>query len=258
MSAARVDLIPYAGPFGLNYIYALHTKGCFAIVDPGEAACVIDYCDKQNLRPDMILITHQDCDHVDGLAELKERYQAQVFAPKMAGDIADQVDVSLVDGDSVQVGDASFDVIATPGHTQDHICFASAQAKALFSGDCLFILGCGRVRTGMQDMWESLRKLRTLPDDLRVFCGHEYTQGNITFLKAMMRLNADQQGFCAALEQKIAAKEPTIPSELGQEKRCNPFLNADKPDFIAAMGLNDGKDGGLQAFTQMRESKDKF
>src|SRR5262249_9225035 len=135
------------------------------------------------------------------------------------------VDATVREGDQVRVGGLQGHVLETPGHTAGHISYVFPQDKLAFVGDTLFSIGCGRVIEGTPEMmWESLLKLRALPDDTRIYCGHEYTKANVRFARTMEPDNAALKAREAQVENLIAARKPTIPSTMGEEKAANPFL----------------------------------
>jgi hydroxyacylglutathione hydrolase len=161
------------------------------------------------------------------------------------------------EGNRVRVGGLQAHVIETPGHTAGHISYVFPADKLAFVGDTLFSIGCGRVIEGNAEMmWNSLLKLRALPDDTRIFCGHEYTLANIRFAKTIEPANqalAEREQEVAKL---IAEHKPTIPSFMGEEKAANPFLRADVPEVARAVGLA-GKPA-WQVFAEIRERKNRF
>jgi hydroxyacylglutathione hydrolase len=154
------------------------------------------------------------------------------------------------------VGKLDGSVLETPGHTSGHISYFFANDQLAFVGDTLFSIGCGRVIEGTPEMmWQSLLKLRALPDETRIYCGHEYTQANIRFAKTVEPSNAALLARAKEVETLRAANNPTIPSQLGEEKAANPFLRADVPEVARAVGLA-GKPA-WQVFAEIRERKNR-
>jgi hydroxyacylglutathione hydrolase len=144
-----------------------------------------------------------------------------------------------------------------PGHTSGHIAYAFREQKALFCGDTLFALGCGRMFEGTpQQFWTSLSRLRALPDDMRVYCAHEYTQSNARFALTVETGNQQLKARSAAIDAARARGEATVPSLLGEEKETNPFLRADVPAVQAAVGLAGGDP--VAVFAEVRHRKDVF
>jgi hydroxyacylglutathione hydrolase len=165
--------------------------------------------------------------------------------------------VQVGEGDKVSVGSLSARVLETPGHTAGHISYWFEADKLVFVGDTLFSIGCGRVIEGTPPMmWQSLLKLRALPDDTQVFCGHEYTASNIKFCKTIEPDNADLAAREREVTQLLAAGKSTVPSMMGAEKKQNTFLRADDPKVAAAVGLA-GKPAA-DVFAEVRARKNKF
>lgn len=230
--------------------------GATAAIDAPEAAPVIAELEREGWTLTDILVTHHHADHVQGISELKQKYRCRVTAPHdKAAPIAD-VDVRVKEGDTVKIGNLAARVLETPGHTLDHISYVFDSEKALFAADTIFSIGCGRVIEGTYPMmWDSLLKLRALPDDMRLYCGHEYTQSNINFALTIEPDNPDLKARAAEVEQLRAAGKPTLPTLLGDEKKANVFLRADIASVAAAVGLA-GK-SGAEVFGEIRERKNR-
>jgi hydroxyacylglutathione hydrolase len=232
-------------------------SGATAAIDAPEAAPIETALKATGWRLTDILVTHHHHDHTGGIEELKHRYRCRVVAPDAESRGIPQVDETVRENDKVNVGTIEAQVIETPGHTAGHISFYFPADRLAFVGDTLFSIGCGRVIEGnAQMMWESLLKLRALPDDTRVFCGHEYTAANIRFAKTIEPNNALLLEREQEVAKLIAAKTMTIPSLLGEEKAANPFLRADIPDVAKSVGLV-GKPA-WQVFGEIRERKNRF
>lgn len=233
------------------------TGACATIDAPDEAPVVAALAEKGWTLTD-ILVTHKHGDHVAGVPGLKRRFGARVVAP--AAETADVpgVDDPVREGDTVRVGSLAAKVIATPGHTAGHIAYWFGAEKALFAGDTLFALGCGRLFEGTPaQMWAGLGKLAALPDDTRLYCGHEYTLSNARFALAADPDNVALQRRAAAVEQARAQGLLTIPSLLGDEKATNPFLRAGEPALARSVGLEAGADP-VAVFAALREWKNRF
>jgi hydroxyacylglutathione hydrolase len=180
-----------------------------------------------------------------------------VVAPAAEAAKIPAVDETVREGDTVKVGNLSANVIETPGHTLGHIAYWFHADKLAFVGDTLFSIGCGRVIEGTPpQMWQSLLKLRDLPDDTEIYCGHEYTAANIKFALTIEPDNTVLQARDAEAREQIAEKQPTIPTTLGDEKLANPFLRADRPEVAADIGMA-GKPAA-EVFTEIRARKNKF
>jgi hydroxyacylglutathione hydrolase len=242
-----------------NYGVLVHdpASGATAAIDAPEAAPVEAALTASGWKLSDILVTHHHGDHTAGIAELKRRHRARVVAPRREATKIPDVDETVGEGDTVTVGTLSARVIETPGHTLGQINYFFPAAKLLFAGDTLFSIGCGRVIEGNPEMmWQSLLKLRALPDDTMLFCGHEYTDANIRFALTIEPNNSALTARAAEVKRQIAAGMPTIPTPMGEEKRANVFLRADDPVVAAAVGLA-GKPAA-QVFAEVRARKNKF
>lgn len=205
-----------------NYAYLLRgADGKNAIVDPGEAAPIVAYLEQNNLSLDLIINTHHHWDHVNGNAELVAKYNCPIAAPN------DTADIVLQGERALEFGSDSIDIIATPAHTLDHICLYSAQGKFVLTGDTLFVMGCGKLFEGTADMlFKSFQKLRKLPDDTRVYCGHEYTLSNAQFSHNIEPENTAIAERLEVIRGKRERGEMTIPSTIVEEKQTNLFFMA--------------------------------
>src|ERR1700743_2380719 len=182
-----------------------------ASVDAPEAGPIIKELEREGWKLTDILITHHHHDHVGGVAELKQKYGCRVVAPHdKSAKIAD-VDLRAAQGDVIKVGSLLARVLETPGHTLDHISYVFDNEKALFAADTLFSIGCGRVFEGTYPMmWDSLLKLRALPDDFKLYCGHEYTASNVKFALTVESDNAALNARAEEVTRLRAANKPTI------------------------------------------------
>src|ERR1700731_1228662 len=241
-----------------NFGYLIHdpsTKAT-ASVDAPEAAPVIKALEREGWTLTDILITHHHHDHVGGVAELKQRYGCRVVAPHDKSTGIANVDLRVGQGDVVKVGDLLGRVLETPGHTLDHVSYVFDNNKALFAADTLFSIGCGRVFEGNYAMmWDSLLKLRALPDDFRLYCGHEYTAANVKFALTVEPDNPALQARAEQVAKLRAANKPTVPTLLGEEKKANVFLRADEPSVAASVRMK-GK-SAAEVFGELRERKNK-
>jgi hydroxyacylglutathione hydrolase len=226
-----------------NYAWLLRDSGtgATAIVDPADAEPIIEAVEKAGGRLDMILLTHHHADHIAGVDEVRARFNCPVVGAAADQHRLPKLDEALREGDTVRLGDATAQVIDTPGHTRGQINFFFPDGDILLSGDTLFSLGCGRLIEGTpQEMFASLRKLAALPADTQVCCGHEYTESNARFALAVDPNNARLHDFVAKVEQLRAAGQPSVPSVLGEEMKVNPFLLA--PDAASFATLRAKKD----------------
>jgi hydroxyacylglutathione hydrolase len=241
-----------------NYGYLIHdheTKAT-ASIDAPEAGPVISALEREGWQLTDILITHHHHDHVGGVAELKHKYSCRVVAPHDKTTKIANVDLRVGHGDVVKVGNLLARVLETPGHTLDHISYVFDSEKALFAADTLFSIGCGRVFEGTYPMmWDSLLKLRALPDDFRLYCGHEYTASNVKFALTVESDNPELKLRAEEVTRLRAANKPTIPVSLGEEKKANVFLRADEPSVAQKLHLK-GADA-VEVFRELRERKNK-
>ena len=242
-----------------NYGVLLHdpATGATASIDAPEAAPIEKALQATGWKLTDILVTHHHADHTDGIRVLKDKYRCRVVAPAAEAAKIPAVDETVREGDKVKVGNLTANVIETPGHTLGHIAYWFHGDKLAFVGDTLFSIGCGRVIEGTPaQMWHSLVKLRDLPDDTEIFCGHEYTAANIKFALTIEPDNPVLNARDAQVRQEIAAGEPTIPVTIGDEKLANPFLRADLPEVIGNLHM-DGEPAE-KVFAEIRERKNKF
>lgn len=256
MSTLEIEQIPTRTD---NYVYLLKEsgQGRVGVVDPSDAAPVIEALDRLGWTLTDIINTHHHNDHTGGNLELKEKYGCVVTGPLADHDRIAGIDVDVGDGDTFMLGDAEAKVFDTPGHTRGHIAYWFPESKALFCGDTLFALGCGRTFEGTaEQMWTSLGKLRALPDDTSVYCAHEYTQANAKFAVTIESGNQALLDYAEKINALRAAGQRTVPSNLGLEKSTNPFLRADVAAVGAAVGLS--ADDPVSVFAEVRLRKDNF
>lgn len=242
-----------------NYAWLVSepSSGAVAIVDPSEARPVIARLDALGWRLSHILNTHHHPDHVGGNLELKARYGTTVVGPRADRARIPGIDVDVAEGEIYALGGAEAQIFDIPGHTRGHIAFWFVDSKALFCGDTLFLMGCGRLFEGTPaQMWNSLSKFRRLPDDARVYCGHEYTQSNARFALTVDPTNETLRARAGEVARLRKAGTPTVPGTLGEERATNPFLRADRPELAAAVGrpANDP----VAVFAEIRARKDRF
>jgi hydroxyacylglutathione hydrolase len=240
-----------------NFGVLLHDPdtGATASIDAPEAEPVEAALRATGWRLTDILVTHHHGDHTAGIPELKARHGCRVVAPRNE-EISD-VDVRVGEGDRVRVGNLEGRVLDTPGHTAGHITYVFDKDRLAFVGDTLFSIGCGRVIEGTHEqMWNSLLKLRALPDDVQFFCGHEYTQANIKFALTIEPNNQRLLARGAEVDALRRQGRPTIPVTIGAEKEVNPFLHADRPEVAASLGMARRKPA--EVFAEIRGRKDRF
>jgi hydroxyacylglutathione hydrolase len=242
-----------------NYGVLLHDPdtGATAAIDAPEAGPIEEALEATGWNLTDILVTHHHHDHTAGIVTLKRKYGCRVVAPAKEAAKIPEVDRTVHEGETVKVGSLAANVIDTPGHTLGHIAYWFHADKLAFVGDTLFSIGCGRVIEGTPEMmWHSLTKLRDLPNDTEIYCGHEYTAANIKFALTIDRNNPVLEARAAQVERLIAEGEPTIPVTIGDEKLANPFLRADVPDLAVDIGMA-GRPAA-EVFAEIRARKNKF
>jgi hydroxyacylglutathione hydrolase len=242
-----------------NFGVLLHDPGSgkTAAIDAPEAAPVEAALKATGWTLTDILVTHHHHDHTGGIEELKSRYRCRVVAPDGEAGGIPAVDETMRDGGSVRVGTLEGRVIETPGHTAAPATLHFPADKLVFAGDTLFSIGCGRVIEGtMEAMWRSMLKLRGLPDDTQLYCGHEYTLANIKFAKTIEPANAALAARERQVQEQLAAGKPTLPSTMAEEKAANPFLRADVAEVAKAVDLAGAP--AAEVFAEIRNRKNRF
>ncbi|MET1254671.1 hydroxyacylglutathione hydrolase [Aliikangiella maris] len=251
--------------FNDNYFWAVHNKKEAIIVDPGDAEPVKQFLTDNQLNLKSILITHHHWDHTNGVETLKSLSGATVYAPKSTKITV--ADIRCQDGDEITLLDGSLQlrIIEVPGHTLDHIAYFSAKnaqhANLLFPGDTLFSGGCGRVFEGTPtQMWQSLQKLASLPEDTLIYSAHEYTLSNLAFAKSVEPGNLQIHQHIKKVEQLRKQHQPSLPTVLGTEKAINPFLRAEIQQVIefAQSQENQQPLTPSAVFKIIRQCKDNF
>ena len=233
------------------------SSGRTAAIDAPEAEPIEAALKATGWKLSDILVTHHHGDHTGGITELKRRYGCRVVAPEGEANGIPEVDETVREGDGIRVGTLEGRVIETPGHTAAPATLYFPADKLLFAGDTLFSIGCGRVIEGTMDqMWQSMLKLRALPDDTIVHCGHEYTAANIVFAKTIEPDNKALAARDIEVKQLLAAGKMTAPSLLGQEKAANPFLRADVPQIAKTLGMEGAP--ASEVFAEIRTRKNTF
>ena len=228
-----------------NYSYLIidesNKNAC--VVDPSEAKPIIDYIEKDDIKLKYILNTHHHYDHVGGNIELKKKYGSNVVGFKGDKDRIPEIDILVEDGKIWKKENFEANIYHIPGHTSGHIAFHFFKEKKIFTGDTLFSLGCGRIFEGTyEQMFESLNKIKKLPKNTEIFCGHEYTLQNSNFCIIYDPNNLKLKNRIIEIKQKIKNNLPTIPTTLENEMECNIFLKAEN----------------LERFSKLRDLKDNF
>jgi hydroxyacylglutathione hydrolase len=254
----NVTIIPIPA-FQDNYIWLMRNQQYAAAVDPGDALPVLAYLRREKLELTAILNTHHHADHVGGNAGLLGEFQVPVYGPRRES--IPNLSYRLGEGDHVSVPSLGleFEVLDIPGHTAGHIAYYGA--NLLFCGDTLFACGCGKLFEGTaRQMYSSLQKLSSLPDETRVYCGHEYTLANIRFARVADPENPALLELEANVRKLREQGLPTLPSKIGLEKATNPFLRCNNPEIVRSASRAAGKTlaDPVAVFAAIREWKNNF
>ena len=252
----NIEIIPCLND---NYSYLIHDENSntVAIIDPSEFAVCDKIIDKNYKKLDFILNTHHHYDHVGGNEELKKKYNSKVLGFENDKNRIPGIDKVLKDNQDFKIGTLNFTTIFIPGHTKGHIAFYFRKEKIVFTGDTLFSLGCGRLFEGTyEQMFQSLNKLKILPGDTKIYCGHEYTYKNLEFCLKFNPNNKFLKKKKKDIESSLKDKKPTIPSTISEEIKTNIFLRFNDPDVKKAINLENSSD--IEIFTKLRDLKDSF
>jgi len=232
-------------------------SGRTASIDAPDAATIADVARTKGWTLTDIMTTHHHHDHTGGNLELKQEFGCRITGPKGEADKIPGIDEAVVEGALFEFGGYGFEVIETPGHTAGHIVYYSPKAGVLFAGDTLFSLGCGRLfERGAAEMWSGLKKLRQLPAETMLYCGHEYTLANARFALTVDPDNTALAARAAEVERLRADGKPTLPVPLATEFKTNPFLRPDDPAIRAHLGMDNA--GDEEVFAVIRKRKDNF
>ncbi|MFO1417762.1 MAG: hydroxyacylglutathione hydrolase [Methylotetracoccus sp.] len=243
-----------------NYVFLVHdaATGDTAAVDPAVAEPVLAELAHRGWRLTHILNTHHHGDHVGGNLALKAATGCRIIGATSDRARIPGIDVGVADGGSVTIGRSTASVLEVPGHTRGHIAYWFADDRALFCGDTLFALGCGRLFEGTaEEMWHSLQRLAALPSDASVYCAHEYTQANGRFALSVEPDNVALLERMRRVDAARARGEPTVPSTLAEELATNPFLRSHSASLRAHVGLSADAPPS-RVFAETRRLKDRF
>jgi len=228
-----------------NYSYLIinEKNNTACVIDPSEADPIIEYLDNNKIKLKFILNTHHHYDHVGGNKKLKEKYKARVVGYREDKKRIPEIDILLNDQETWIHENFEAKIIYIPGHTLGHICFYFYKLQSVFTGDTLFSLGCGKIFEGTySQMFDSLMKFKELPQNTKIYCGHEYTKKNSDFCIAHDVNNENLKAKIHDINVKLKAGLPTIPSTIKDELECNIFLRSNS----------------LESFSKLRDLKDNF
>ena len=228
-----------------NYSYLIidEENNIACVIDPSEADPIIKYLEENNIKLKFILNTHHHYDHVGGNQKLKEKYGASVVGYKGDEKRIPEIDILLNDQETWIHKNFEAKIIHVPGHTLGHICFYFYKEESVFTGDTLFSLGCGRIFEGTySQMFNSLMKLKELPESTKVYCGHEYTRKNLDFCLTHDANNKNLKTKVHHVDERLKNGLPTIPSTIKDELECNIFLRSNN----------------METFSKLRDLKDNF
>ena len=238
----KIEIIPCLQD---NYSYLIidESESNACVVDPSEAKPIIDYIEKKNINLKFILNTHHHFDHIGGNKELKEKYNSIVVGYKNDAKRIPEINILVEDNQIWKEDNFEAKIIHIPGHTIGHISVYFCKEKIIFTGDTLFSLGCGKIFEGTyKEMFKSLSKIKNLPEDTKIYCGHEYTLQNSKFCFEHDPQNQNLQKKITKIKEKLKNNIPSIPSTLKDEKECNIFLRAKN----------------AESFSKLRDLKDNF
>jgi hydroxyacylglutathione hydrolase len=238
----KIEIIPCLQD---NYSYLIIDKknNTACVVDPSEADPIIEYLENNKIELKFILNTHHHYDHVGGNKKLKEKYGANIVGYRKDKERIPEIDILLNDQETWLHKNFEAKIIYIPGHTLGHVCFYFYKEEAVFTGDTLFSLGCGRIFEGTySQMFSSLMKLKELPQNTKVYCGHEYTKKNSNFCLTHDPNNQNLKTKIRIIDAKLKSGLPTIPSTIKDELECNIFLRSNN----------------VETFSKLRDLKDNF
>jgi hydroxyacylglutathione hydrolase len=244
---------------GDNYGVLIHdpAAGLTASIDAPQERPIRAKLAEKNWKLDRIFTTHHHGDHVEANLPLKAAFGCTIVGPAGEADQIPGVDEPVKGGDTFTFGAFEVRVIDTPGHTIGHISYWLPAAGVAFVADTLFSLGCGRLFEGTPEMmWDSLLKLRALPDETSIYCGHEYTEANARFALTIEPDNPELVARAEEVKRLSTAGQPTLPTTIGREKATNPFLRADTPGMGARLGMANADPAAI--FAEIRRRKDNF
>jgi len=242
-----------------NYSYIIYEKisNLVGVVDPSDFKTIDRFISKKYQKIDFILNTHHHTDHVGGNNELKNKYSSKIVAAEMDRNRIYGIDIFVRENDKFKFGNINFDIIFVPGHTSGHIAFYSKSENIIFTGDTLFSLGCGRIFEGtFSEMFNSLNKIKNLPKDTKIYCGHEYTKSNFEFCHTYEPNNKFLLKKLKWMSDRLDKNLPTIPVKLEEELNTNIFLRCDNLGVKNNLKMTNHSD--QEIFNKLRNLKDEF
>jgi len=242
-----------------NYAYIIfdNSTKTTGVIDPSEAKPIITFLKKENLKLNYILNTHHHFDHIGGNIELKKIYNAKIIGFEGDKHRIPGIDITIKNNEIFKFGNSIIKVFHIPGHTLGHICFFFEKEKIVFTGDTLFSLGCGRIFEGSHEqMLTSLNKIKKLPRNTKIYCGHEYTYKNAEFCMKYDSYNIDLEKKFKEIKKLRSQNLPTLPSSLEEELKSNIFLRCDKKDLKIKLNMKNQED--FKVFRKVRDLKDNF
>ena len=252
----KVKIIPILSD---NYSYLIidkENKFCSA-VDPASPEEIIPFLEKEKIDLKNILNTHYHSDHTAGNLELKNKFKCKIYGPDKEKDQIPGIDVALKENDTLKINDYSVKIFETPGHTAGHIIYWFEKEKVVFTGDTLFVLGCGKLFEGTPEiMWDSLLKIRNLPKKTQIYCGHEYSKNNADFALSVEKNNNKLIKRSDEINKLINENSFTVPTTLEKEIECNPFLRADVDNIKKNLEMENASP--VEVFGEIRTKKDIF
>ena len=252
----KVKIIPILSD---NYSYLIidkENKFCSA-VDPASPEEIIPFLEKEKIGLKNILNTHYHSDHTAGNLYLKKKFKCKIYGPDKEKDQIPGIDVALKENDTLKINDYSVKIFETPGHTAGHIIYWFEKEQVVFTGDTLFVLGCGKLFEGTPEiMWNSLLKIRNLPKKTQIYCGHEYSKSNADFALSVEKNNNKLLKRSDEINKLINKNSFTVPTTLEKEIECNPFLRADVDNIKKNLEMENASPA--EVFGEIRKKKDIF
>ena len=242
-----------------NYSYIIHddVKSLTGVIDPSEFDPIDKFIKNKYDKLDYIFNTHHHNDHVGGNAELKKKYKSKIVASALDKARIPDIDIALKEEKNFKFGDVLFKIFFLPGHTSGHVAFYAAKEKIIFTGDTLFSLGCGRIFEGTyKQMFNSINKIKNLPLDTKIYCGHEYTKNNLDFCLKYENKNKALLKKLTWVNEKINNRLPTIPVTLRDELETNIFLRCENLALKNSLQMSEASDEDI--FRKLRDLKDNF